>query len=392
MNQRRSDVPTYRHHRPSRQAVVTLAGQDIYLGRYGTAASRQEYDRVLSEWIASGRPDNTIGRFQITVVELCAAYLKFAKQHYQVAGVPSGELFPLKAALRILRQAYGPVRAVEFGPLALKALRERMIAKEWARTTINQQVIRLRRMFRWAVSEELLPPTVIQALSSVAGLRAGKTAAREPEPIQPVEEAVLEATLPHMPQIVGDMVRIQRLCGCRPSDICRLRPQDVDRATGVWLYRPPTHKTRHLGKQRTIFFGPRAQEILRPYLERTPDSYCFSPAESEEQRRAAKLANRKTPLKYGNRAGTNRQEKPRRKAGSVYTSLSFGRAVRRACVVAKVEVWSPNQLRHSAGTEIRRLFGLEAAQVALGHSRADVTQIYAERDLQKAVEVMRQIG
>ncbi len=54
--------------------------------------------------------------------------------------------------------------------------------------------------------------------------------------------------------------------------------------------------------------------------------------------------------------------------------------------------WSPNRLRHSAGTEIRKRFGLEAAQVILGHASANVTQVYAERDLQKAVEIMREVG
>ena len=54
--------------------------------------------------------------------------------------------------------------------------------------------------------------------------------------------------------------------------------------------------------------------------------------------------------------------------------------------------WTPNQLRHSAATEIRRQFGLEAVQVALGHAHANVTQIYAERDLTLAAEVMRKIG
>jgi site-specific recombinase XerC len=54
--------------------------------------------------------------------------------------------------------------------------------------------------------------------------------------------------------------------------------------------------------------------------------------------------------------------------------------------------WSPNRLRHSAATKIRRQFGLEAAQCVLGHSNAAVTEVYAERDLQKAVEVARKIG
>jgi len=57
-----------------------------------------------------------------------------------------------------------------------------------------------------------------------------------------------------------------------------------------------------------------------------------------------------------------------------------------------LEGWSPNQLRHSAATEIRLRFGLEAAQVALGHSKAEVTQVYAERDWTKAAAVMREVG
>ncbi len=43
-------------------------------------------------------------------------------------------------------------------------------------------------------------------------------------------------------------------------------------------------------------------------------------------------------------------------------------------------------------TVVRKDFGLEAAQVVLGHSRADVTQIYAERDLEMAERVIKQIG
>jgi site-specific recombinase XerC len=54
--------------------------------------------------------------------------------------------------------------------------------------------------------------------------------------------------------------------------------------------------------------------------------------------------------------------------------------------------WSPNQLRHAAATEIRQRFGLEAAQVVLGHSRADVTQVYAERDNGLAAKIMSEVG
>ena len=93
-----------------------------------------------------------------------------------------------------------------------------------------------------------------------------------------------------------------------------------------------------------------------------------------------------------NRPGTNRKRKPKRTPGEQYTIGSYRRAIHRACGKAGIDRWSPNRLRHSAGTEIRKRYGLEAAQVILGHASADVTQIYAERDLAKAVEIMREVG
>jgi len=53
----------------------------------------------------------------------------------------------------------------------------------------------------------------------------------------------------------------------------------------------------------------------------------------------------------------------------------------------------PHQLRHTAGTRIRREFGLEAAAATLGHSSAKLTdEVYAERDLQRVAEVMKRMG
>ena len=160
-------------------------------------------------------------------------------------------------------------------------------------------------MFRWAVAEDQLPSAAYDALAALSGLRKGKSAALEPAPILPVPDAVLEATLPHLPAVVADMVRFQRFTGCRPGEVCRLRPCDVDRNSEVWVYCPASHKTEHHGRERRIFIGPQAQAILLPYLLRDPEACCFSPAESERQRRARQREQRKTPLTQGNRPGTN---------------------------------------------------------------------------------------
>lgn len=57
-----------------------------------------------------------------------------------------------------------------------------------------------------------------------------------------------------------------------------------------------------------------------------------------------------------------------------------------------VAPWHPNQFHRTPATEVRAQFGLEAAQAILGHARADVTQIYAERDQERARAVAREIG
>ena len=87
-----------------------------------------------------------------------------------------------------------------------------------------------------------------------------------------------------------------------------------------------------------------------------------------------------------------KKAKPRKRPGQKYTTNTYAHAVKNACEAAGVEPWRPNQLRHTHATEVRRDFGLEAAQVALGHSSADVTQVYAERDEKLAATVAAKIG
>lgn len=241
------------------------------------------------------------------------------------------------------------------------------------------------------MSQELVPPSVFQALATVPGLRRGRTEAREPQRIAPVAESIVDATLPHLPRIVADMVRLQRLTGARPGEVCILRPCDVDRSGDVWAYRPASHKTEHHGRERIIFIGPKAQAILAPYLLRAADAYCFSPREAVEAQNAQRREKRQSPM-TPSQSRRRRKRKPVRAPGDCYTVHSYGRAITRACDAAEVDVWMPNRLRHSAATEIRSRFGLEAAATVLGHAQANVTQIYAERDLTKAAAIMREVG
>ena len=86
------------------------------------------------------------------------------------------------------------------------------------------------------------------------------------------------------------------------------------------------------------------------------------------------------------------KRKPKRKPGTQYTSDSYRRAIHRACDKAGIDRWSPNRLRHTKATEVRKQFGLEGAQIILGHASADVSQVYAERDIAKGLEIARRTG
>jgi integrase len=354
-----NSVPKYRKHKASGQAVVTIGGKDHYLGPHKSKASKLEYDRLIGEWVQNGRKLPSDGNSDTTIVELVAAYWKFAQGYYVKNGRKTDELASIRVALKYLRESYGDTQAAKFGPLSLKTIRQRMVDAGSSRDYVNKLVARIRRCFKWGCENEMVPVAVHQSLMTVAGLAKGKTEARETDPVLPVDEVTVDTTIPQLPPIVADMVRLQRLAGMRPEEVCMIRPADIDRSGDVWSYVPKTHKMEHKDRQRIIFLGPQAQAILTPYLLRAEDQVCFV---------------------------------PKRKGADEYSTRSYRDAIHRACDRAKIDHWSPNQLRHAAATEIRKRYGLEGAQVALGHSNANVTQIYAERDTAKAIEIMREVG
>ena len=290
-------IPTYRHHRPSGRAVVTLNGRDHYLGPWKSTASRVEYDRLIQEWLDNGRKIRSSGHaYDITITELASEYWKYAKEYYVKNGKPTGQVPGIKVSLRTLRETYGRKLVCEFGPRCLELLQQHTLSEDLSRRYINDNIDRIRRMFKWGVSKELVSVDVYQALTTVPGLRRGRSAVREMELIQPVTDQIIDVTLPQLSPTVADMVRFQRHTGCRPGEACIIRPCDVDTTDEIWTYCPESHKTQHLGRERLIFIGPKTQDVLRPYLLRDKATYCFSPAESEQKRNTQRHQRRKFPI------------------------------------------------------------------------------------------------
>jgi integrase len=234
------------------------------------------------------------------------------------------------------------------------------------------------------------------------------------------------------------MIELQQLTGMRSGEVTAMRPVDLYTTGKNWIFAPRRHKTAHYGHARTIYLGPKARAVVEPFLSgRAFEAYLFSPIEAEGERRADVHAERKTPLSCGNRPGSNRREKPAKKLGARYTTVSYLRSIYRACDAAFsppqhlarhrvaahrgkdgtrwetdrewrarlgdekwVELqqwqadhrWHPHQLRHNAGTRLRKQYGLEAARIVLGQRSAAVAEIYAEIDQAKAEQIMAEVG
>jgi integrase len=378
-------IPTYRLHKPTGQAVVTIDGRDHYLGRHGTPASRALYDRLIAEWLAR-KPAAPCP----TVDEILVRYLEFARAYYRKSGVETAEVANLQLSLRPLHNRFGALRVVEFGPRALKTVRQDLIASGVSRLEINRRVGRIRRMFRWAASEELIPAGIVEALSTVADLKRGRTTARENPPVTAVPESFVDAVRPFVSRQVWAMIELQRLTGMRPGEVTIMRTVDLDVTGRIWTYRPSTHKMEHADRSRTVHLGPRAQEILRPWLRPNLEEFLFQPREAEAERRAELRQRRKTPVPPSQRDRATPD--PKKQPGDRYETRAYAHAIARACRKAGVPAWGPNRLRHLAATLLRREFGLDVAQVVLGHASPDTTLIYAEADRQRAAEAMLRMG
>lgn len=344
----------------------------------------------------------------LTVVELIARYWDYARAYYRKTDGKETETGNIRAMLKLLRRIYGDTPAVQFGPLAMKVIQQEMVKLGWSRPHINRQMGRIRRMFKWAAAEQLVTPDVLAALQAVAPLKFGRTEAPEPEPVKPVDESHVEATLAAVSPVVAAMVRVQLLTGMRPGEVCIMRGADLDTTGKQWAYRPATHKNQWRGHGKVVYIGPKAQDILRPFLKADLQAYLFSPRESEAWRRGQLHEQRKTPMSCGNKPGSNRKRKPKKKPLERYSTGTYARAIDYACRKAfpppaglndeaakawrKDHHWHPNQLRHTAATRIRQQFGAEAAQQVAGHRHLRTTEIYAERNEEAVRRIVAQVG
>ena len=398
----KAKAPQRRYHL-SGQSVVTLDGKDFYLGKHDSPESIARYAVLIGIYQQNGF--KLPGDFDLSTLDERAAFLlgfdapaRQASQPVQVRHVTASyrEHIKLKyasnpAELHRLNQICdeadkheGNRLATDYGPLALQQQRQRWIETGNTRGYVNRLTNAMVRMYKYAVSQELVSSDAWQRLRSVEPLRAGQSSARESEPVRPVDIDIVRKTAAELSPVLKAMVRIQAATGMRPSEVCMIRPMDIDRSGPVWMYRPVKHKTASRGKVKAVPLIGDAREAITDYLQRDPKAYCFSPAESVAWWRAQQRSERKTPVQPSQRSRA--KESPRKTPTNQFDAHSYRQSIQRAAKRAGVSQWHPYQLRHLAGTVVRDALGIEAAQALLGHSQASMTEHYAKQSEAKAIE------
>ena len=168
-----------------------------------------------------------------------------------------------------------------------------MIDGGWSRNYVNACVGCIKRLWKWAASEELVPAEIYQRINTVEGLRKGRSKAKETKPIRPVAWTQVKPVLPKVSRSVRAMIKLQFLTGMRPGEVVILRACDIDRDKPIWEYRPSIYKTEHVDQERVIYLGPKAQAIIQRFLRSDPETYLFTPKEARHLRKRHVLTSQK---------------------------------------------------------------------------------------------------
>lgn len=385
MSRPKKDLPSYLKHAPSGSARCVWEGKTVYLGKYGSPESYAEYQKILALFLATG--SITYKRDRFNILQAVQSFLDLIDREYPAT---SGEPRNIRIGLTDLVSKFGPLPINEFRPIDFSYIIQGWIDRGLSKSTIVKYHWYLLRLFKHAAKLELCDLEVYQKLQTVETVRKRRSQAREPDPIKPVTREQIEKVLPFLNVQIRGLVELQWLTGMRPGEACRIQWNEIDQAREVWLYRPEKHKKKHRGKGRTIGIGPRGQAVLRAFEDRPKDQPIFSPREAMASYQAERALKRVTPLP---KQQAEKVEKvPKKQPGEGYSVSGYSHAILKACRKAGVEPWSPNQIRHSFASEIRKQIGIEHAQVALGHDHLKTTEIYAEVDLEKVVEVAKKLG
>lgn len=278
-------------------------------------------------------------------------------------------------AIKRMRTFVGGM-AGDFGPKRIKEIQAALIAEKLARSYANAIVARIKGMFAWGVSEELVEETVYRALRTVHEIKPGKGATETVER-DPVPSDVLEATIARMLPHQAAMVRLQSYTGVRSRSACLATPSQFNRRGEIWEWRP-RHKSENKKKKLRVPIGPKCQEAIGWLFDKKgPKDFLFSPRDSfPGNKRPGRLGLHYTRVSY---------------RGFVVAAINKVNKKRAEENLPPIEKWFPHRLRHTVGALVNDQWGEEGAAAMLGH-HANVTKLYTQKRYALAAQIAALIG
>ena len=362
-------------------AYTRVDGRQVALGRAGEAAW-DKYLSVLDEWRAHAAERAYHEGARLTVGELAERYLDYELERANGGLVHRTTYLAARAAVEALIESHAAMPAARFGPKALGEIQRRLVhtlcktrsgrhravanPPTLSRTEVNRRVNGIRRLFRWGVSQEVVPSQTVLALEALPGLRAGE--ARDSAPVMAVDPAVVRATQEQLRKDghdgIASVIELLRWTACRPSEVCTITAGDLYETDEGLEIRLGTHKTKkHTGTERVIPLNDRAAEIVQRALldgrSTDPNRLLF----------------------------TTTTQKP-------ITSNGLYQAIRRAARHAGLPHWTAYQLRHLGATEMLDAGCSEAeASAMMGHTPGStVVRRYSKDRVRLARRASKGIG
>lgn len=346
-------------HRPSGQAYVRIRGRIHYLGKFGSHDSRVRHQNIVAAEL-NGRALEDSAR-PLSVGELCERFvLAMQREH----GKRSWWADIARSVALTVCAKHAGMEAAAFGPKSLQDIQQAMLKEDrLTRYGINRRKQHIVAMFKWAVSEELVPPSVWHALQAVRAIRRGK--GRDNPPRVPADPVAVDAVVAKL-QADGNTgaarcVRFMRATGCRPAEAYWATPADLRLSDQLPTYAVREHKNTHRGMERIVPLNPAAVAVVREALAERPQTHG---------------------LLFPNGAGNR------------WDNRTLPRMIVRACEALGIPPWTPYQLRHLAATEAVNRTGNEAAVAAmLGHAPdSTVVRRYSVNRLQLAAQAAQAVG
>lgn len=351
---------------------------------------REDRPRKMAEEAAARYWEENTRQFKrhekkgLTVDELCSLWDAHCKEYYRSSdGSKTTMARNSTLDVRLFREMFANASVEELQHADMLKLRDALVRTGICRKTVNRRMWCVKAMFTWALDEALIPAVVKAELTQVQNLKRGRSAAPERAPVRPVDDVTINTTLEHMMPNTADMVRVHRLTGMRPCELCCLRWSQIDTSQTPWVYRVPAEANKNawrgeFGRPRVVLIGPKAREILNRHRG---GDIPFSPEKAMKEYFDAQREARVTPF-YG---GKDPNAHIPRKLGETWKTDSYTGTIAAACRRADIKPWGANRLRHAFATEVRRKFGLDAARAVLGHTDGCVTDIYTYDSLEDEI-------